>query len=156
MKLSCKSSLCMGLFMGSMFATHAYTYFMGGIWIYKDFHNSISGNPYTSGDILSVFFGVLFGMFAVGTAAPNIKAISEGLVAGKMVYDIIDRVPSILIDDQNAKKINLKGHIEFKEISFVYPSRPDQKVLTDFSATFQLGKTTALVGPSGSGKSTVV
>mmetsp|Transcript_30437 Transcript_30437/g.29819 ORF Transcript_30437/g.29819 Transcript_30437/m.29819 type:complete len:90 (-) Transcript_30437:1239-1508(-) len=89
----------MGLFMGSMFATYAYTYFMGGIWIYRDFHNSISDKPYTSGDILSVFFGVLFGMFAVGTAAPNIKAISEGLVAGKMVYDIIDRVPSILIDD---------------------------------------------------------
>mmetsp|Transcript_42048 Transcript_42048/g.30266 ORF Transcript_42048/g.30266 Transcript_42048/m.30266 type:complete len:88 (-) Transcript_42048:2949-3212(-) len=30
------------------------------------------------------------------------------------------------------------------------------KVLDDFSATFEVGKTTAIVGPSGSGKSTIV
>lgn len=38
----------------------------------------------------------------------------------------------------------------------MYPSRPDQKILNDFSHTFKVGTTTAIVGPSGSGKSTVV
>ena len=50
----------------------------------------------------------------------------------------------------------MQGHLEFKNVTFVYPSRPDQKILDDFTTTFELGKTTALVGPSGSGKSTVV
>jgi len=85
--------------MGSMFATYAYSFFMGSIWIYHGLENHTTGEIYTAGDILIVFFGVLFGMFCIGMAAPNIKSISEGLVAGKMVYDIIDRVPSILIDD---------------------------------------------------------
>jgi len=32
-------------------------------------------------------------------ATPNIKAISEGKVAGKIAYDVIDRVPKILLDE---------------------------------------------------------
>ena len=50
----------------------------------------------------------------------------------------------------------MKGEIEFKNVSFSYPTRPDQKVLKNFSCKFATGKTTAIVGPSGSGKSTVV
>ena len=39
---------------------------------------------------------------------------------------------------------------------FEYPTRPDQKALNGFSAIFEEGKTTAIVGASGSGKSTIV
>jgi ATP-binding cassette, subfamily B (MDR/TAP), member 1 len=41
-------------------------------------------------------------------------------------------------------------------VNFRYPTKQDQLVLDDFSAIFEKGKTTALVGASGSGKSTVV
>lgn len=50
----------------------------------------------------------------------------------------------------------MKGHIEFKNVNFVYPSKKDHKILKDFSCVFEAGKTTALVGPSGSGKSTII
>jgi len=50
----------------------------------------------------------------------------------------------------------MKGKIEFKDVSFVYPSREELKVLSSFNCVFEEGKTTALVGPSGSGKSTVI
>jgi len=49
----------------------------------------------------------------------------------------------------------LEGEIEFKNVSFYYPSRPDSKVLRSLSAKFELGKTTAIVGPSGAGKSSI-
>jgi ABC-type multidrug transport system fused ATPase/permease subunit len=54
------------------------------------------------------------------------------------------------------KPHELKGNIEFKNVCFTYPTRKELKVLKDFSATFEAGKTTALVGPSGSGKSTII
>jgi ATP-binding cassette, subfamily B (MDR/TAP), member 1 len=41
-------------------------------------------------------------------------------------------------------------------VTFRYPTRPEQKILDDFSATFEEGKTTAIVGASGSGKSTII
>ncbi len=41
-------------------------------------------------------------------------------------------------------------------MTFRYPTRPEQKILDNFSAKFEDGKTTAIVGLSGSGKSTIV
>ena len=49
----------------------------------------------------------------------------------------------------------MKGEIEFKDVTFYYPSRPDSKVLKSLCAKFELGKTTAIVGPSGAGKSSI-
>jgi hypothetical protein len=63
---------------------------------------------------------------SIGMATPNIKAVAEGKVAGKLAYDIIERKPKILLDDPKAKRIdNLSGTIEFRNVTFTYPSRPE-------------------------------
>lgn len=49
----------------------------------------------------------------------------------------------------------LRGEIRFENVSFAYPTRPDQIVLNNFSLTLKPGQTVALVGASGSGKSTI-
>jgi len=46
--------------------------------------------------------------------------------------------------------------IEFKQVSFFYPSRPNHMVLRDLDLHIPVGRTTALVGESGCGKSTIV
>ena len=51
---------------------------------------------------------------------------------------------------------DIRGRIEFKNVSFSYPQRPEAPVLKDMSFTVEPGKTLALVGQSGSGKSTVI
>ncbi|KAL1136469.1 hypothetical protein V6Z11_A12G241600 [Gossypium hirsutum] len=50
----------------------------------------------------------------------------------------------------------VEGHIEFKDVSFNYPSRPDVVIFNRFSLNIPAGKIVALVGGSGSGKSTVI
>lgn len=47
------------------------------------------------------------------------------------------------------------GQFKLQNVTFSYPSRPEQNVLENISLEFPAGKKTALVGFSGSGKSTV-
>jgi ATP-binding cassette, subfamily B, bacterial len=48
-----------------------------------------------------------------------------------------------------------RGDIEFANVYFSYPTRPEQMALKDFSLRVKPGEVVALVGPSGAGKSTV-
>ena len=50
----------------------------------------------------------------------------------------------------------MNGVLEFQNVKFNYPSRPEQKVLQGLSFKVQKGQTIALVGQSGCGKSTTV
>ncbi|MFT6732590.1 MAG: ATP-binding cassette subfamily B protein [Polaribacter sp.] len=45
--------------------------------------------------------------------------------------------------------------IEFKQVHFNYPSRPDSAALKDINLQIENGKIIALVGPSGAGKTTL-
>lgn len=51
--------------------------------------------------------------------------------------------------------IAFRGEIEFKDVSFMYPERPDIKALDSFSLHIKEGERVALVGESGAGKSTI-
>ena len=47
------------------------------------------------------------------------------------------------------------GTLEFRNVEFHYPTRPDAPALHDFSLTIAPQETVAIVGPSGAGKSTL-
>ncbi|MBY0501574.1 MAG: ATP-binding cassette domain-containing protein [Alphaproteobacteria bacterium] len=49
----------------------------------------------------------------------------------------------------------LRGHLQFQNVSFSYPSRPHHVVLRDISFEAYKGETIALVGHSGAGKTTI-
>ena len=83
----------MGFFMFSIFGSYAYAMTIGSLWVDNEFPNQSMGRPYSPGDIMAVFFGVLFGMFAIAGIGENVKIVAEGRAAGKMAFDVIDREP---------------------------------------------------------------
>jgi ATP-binding cassette subfamily B protein len=57
--------------------------------------------------------------------------------------------------DGNASPGRIAGAVEARDLSFVYPSRPDSQVLDGISFVAKPGERIAFVGPSGAGKSTL-
>eukprot|EP00439_Symbiodinium_sp_Y106_P072976 s725_g13.t1 len=68
-------------------------------------------------------------------------------------FEFLDQQPKIFPGTYDGP---VSGEVKFEDVSFAYPTRPEQKVLHELSMELQPGKTTALVGASGSGKSTTV
>ena len=123
-----------------MFGYYAYAFYIGSYLITKQVRNHNFGRDYTSGDIIACFFGIVFGVFSLGMTTPNLKAITEGRVAGKSAYEILERTPKILLDDPNAQPLtDCKGEFTFSNVTFRYPTRPEQKILDGFSAVFKKG-----------------
>mmetsp|Transcript_29276 Transcript_29276/g.38483 ORF Transcript_29276/g.38483 Transcript_29276/m.38483 type:complete len:1281 (+) Transcript_29276:241-4083(+) len=111
----------------------------------------------TGGEVMVVFFAILFGSVGVGQAGPSFKALAQALRAAETIFSTIDRVPEIDALSQKGKTLQqVKGELTFKEVRFSYSTRPDNIVCNQLSLTMMPGKSMALVGPSGGGKSTLM
>lgn len=80
--------------------------------------------------------------------------IQEGATGFKRFCEIMD-VPA---EEENANAVDvaqLRGDIEFIDVSFGYGDENEKKVIRNFSLSIPAGKTVALVGPSGGGKTTL-
>lgn len=109
------------------------------------------------GSIIAVIMSMMIGAFVLGNVSPSFQAIGKALASASKIFEAIDRVPHIDSDSDEGKKLDtVRGHIELKDIKFIYPSRPDVTVLEHMDLEIKEGETVALVGMSGSGKSTIV
>lgn len=112
----------------------------------------------TAGSLVTVVMAIIIGAFSLGGVAPSVQAIGGAMGAAHKIYEAIDRKPYIDASDDKAGETpaDFEGHISFKDVKFVYPSRPNVPILEDFSLDIEPGQTVALVGSSGSGKSTII
>ncbi|KAG8432404.1 hypothetical protein GDO86_016883, partial [Hymenochirus boettgeri] len=109
------------------------------------------------GSLLQVFFGILVAAINLGQASPCLEAFASGRAAATVIYETIEQIPVIdCMSEEGHRLDNVKGELQFHNVNFCYPSRPDIKTLRDLNVVVKPGETTAFVGPSGSGKSSVV
>ncbi|MGL5837364.1 MAG: ABC transporter transmembrane domain-containing protein [Sphingorhabdus sp.] len=116
--------------------------------------------------------GVQAGEISGGTIAAFV--IAGGLVAGAFgalteVYgdlvraagasarlaELISAEPEIAPPANPVAMPAPRGSLEFQNVRFRYPTRPEVAALEDFSLKISPGETVAVVGPSGAGKSTL-
>uniref|UniRef100_A0A8C3P4M8 ABC-type xenobiotic transporter n=1 Tax=Cyanoderma ruficeps TaxID=181631 RepID=A0A8C3P4M8_9PASS len=143
------ANISMGAAFLLIYASYALAFWYGTTLILTD--------DYTIGKVLTVFFSVLIGAFSIGQTAPSIEAFASARGAAYMIFNIIDNEPQIdSYSETGHKPDNIKGNLEFKDVYFNYPSRPDVEILKGLNLKINSGQTVALVGGSGCGKSTTV
>jgi len=98
--------------------------------------------------LYSVFIGA-----SVGGMADIYAKIQKAIGATEHLLDILNESTENITD--NTTKNSVSGHIQFKDLSFAYPSRPEIKVLKSLNFEIKEGQNIALVGPSGAGKTTL-
>ncbi|MEQ2171857.1 hypothetical protein GOODEAATRI_014910, partial [Goodea atripinnis] len=86
----------------------------------------------TPGSLIQIFFGVLMAAMNLGQASPCLEAFASGRAAAQTIFETIDREPEINCFSENGHKLDrVKGDLEFRNVTFFYPSRPDVKVSLD-------------------------
>ncbi|KAK5847663.1 hypothetical protein PBY51_016773 [Eleginops maclovinus] len=149
-----RKGLIMGFFTGYMWLIIFLCY---GLAFWYGSSLVVDAGEYTPGTLLQVFFGVLIAALNLGQASPCLEAFASGRGAATIIFETIEREPEIdCLSEAGYKLDRVKGDIEFHNVTFNYPSRPDVKILDKLSVAVKSAETTAFVGPSGAGKSTAV
>uniref|UniRef100_A0A8D3DWQ7 Bile salt export pump n=1 Tax=Scophthalmus maximus TaxID=52904 RepID=A0A8D3DWQ7_SCOMX len=147
-----RKGLIMGFFTGYMWLIIFLCY---GLAFWYGSSLVVDTEEYTPGTLLQVFFGVLIAAMNLGQASPCLEAFASGRGAATIIFETIDREPEIdCLSESGYKLDRVKGDIEFHNVTFYYPSRPE--TLDQLSVAVKSGETTAFVGPSGAGKSTAI
>lgn len=106
----------------------------------------------TSGEL--TFFIMLTNMLfrPIRMMADRINTLQMGVVAADRVFKVLDTQETI---ENNGTYIppQIKGDIEFKNVSFAYIE--EEYVLKNISFSIKAGQTVAMVGATGSGKSSI-
>lgn len=86
----------------------------------------------------------------------SVSSLMQSVGASEQVFRLMDLVPSEQFTSGGLKLQQLTGNIDFVNVSFHYPTRPEVPVLQDLNISMRPNEVTAIVGLSGSGKSTIV
>nr|AEE65413.1 transporter-associated with antigen processing 1 [Dicentrarchus labrax] len=111
----------------------------------------------SSGDLVSFVLYELQFASAVEAVMRYYPEVKKAIGASEKIFEYLDRKPKTPPEGSLAPE-NLKGHIQFKKVTFSYTGQTDEDklVLKDLSLEIKPGKITGLVGLNRSGKSTCV
>ncbi len=109
------------------------------------------------GDLFSfiIYTGILGG--AIASFGNLFSTLAGAVGATERVQEILNRGNEVDINDSKSRKtLALSGDIQFRNVTFSYPTRKEMKIIKGINININEGQKIALVGQSGSGKSTIV
>lgn len=114
---------------------------------------AVINNQISLGDFVAFnsYLGLMiWPMMAIGWV---MNIIQRGSASMDRINEILMEKPEIK-DSKNAVELDVKGQIEFKDLTFSYEK--GEAALKNISLKIEKGKTVAIIGRTGSGKTTLV
>ncbi|KAL5992651.1 ABC transporter B member 13 [Asimina triloba] len=109
------------------------------------------------GNIMKSFMVLIVTALGVAEAVALAPDVVKGSQALGSVFSILERKTLIDANDPSSEMAKeIRGSIEFRDVGFRYPVRPDVTVFDGLNLQVPAGSSLAIVGPSGSGKSSVI
>ena len=109
---------------------------------------------FTVGSLTSFMLYTLSVAVAAGSLGGLWTDFMSAFGASRRIFEILDHpIGKTMTGTSPITSIN--GTVEFKNVTFSYPTRPDVTVLDNINFKILPGEAVALVGPSGGGKSTI-
>ena len=105
------------------------------------------------GDMTQFLMYLMIVALSAGSLGSLWGDLMAGIGASNRVFAIIELEPEVA--DTGGTLAEINGRIEFHQVEFSYPSRPDVAVLRGVNFTVMPGQVVALVGSSGGGKTTI-
>ncbi|EEU46536.1 uncharacterized protein NECHADRAFT_104160 [Fusarium vanettenii 77-13-4] len=144
-----KSSLLYAASQSLIFACLALGFWYGGTLIGK--------LEYTMFQFFLCFMAVIFGAQSAGTIFSFAPDMGKAHQAAGELKKLFDRQPVVDTWSESGERLpEVEGTLEFRDVHFRYPTRPEQPVLRGLNLTVRPGQYIALVGASGCGKSTTI
>ena len=144
-----------GLKAGTIFGLAQFLiYVMMSISFYTGIYY-LSEGEITFLEMYTAIFALIFAAYGTGAALPYMSDFGACKTSGSGIFNILDS--EIQITNPKEKEPiqkDLTGLIEFKNVTFKYPTR-NQVVVKNLNLTIKPGQKVAFVGPSGCGKSTI-
>ena len=151
-----KDSLWKGFFLGlGAFATYACnaTAFYAAKEFILRFTLNFNDFMYASCSLVMMIAGISVGLNGISDY-PKAKRAFISVFKTMRTQSLI---PPFLRDNQGKiEPENMRGKIEFRNVTFAYPTKPDIDVLKNVSFIIEPGQSAGLVGYSGCGKSTII
>ncbi len=139
----------------SLVAYFIFCVFGAIIFVFWQGAQMVANGEMTQGDLIQFSFYALM----VGGAAQSFSDIWGDLLraagAGERLSELMRTKENLEIQDNPITPNSSAPMLQFKNVEFAYPSKPEQMVLADLNFELREGEQVAIVGPSGAGKSTI-
>lgn len=107
------------------------------------------------GELTSFVLYTAYTALSINGISTFYTELNKGLGSSERLWEIMDRVVPVSIDQGHVPSTPPEGNIVFENVSFRYPSRPQNPILSNLNLILKANKSYAIVGKSGSGKSTI-
>ena len=141
------------LYYATLFVFQGLLFWLASILITYEQENWLTGEELAPGFVITLFFAVGVSSHQLGNALPALQYLTKARTSVATMLPIID---APIDEGGNIEAVSIKGKIRFENVSFSYPSNPDNIVLRNFKMNIEAGQIVAIVGPTGCGKSTII